>query len=246
MPVPHLERHLRSSGRSTGSPGSTGRRPALELLPLSLLGFSLASACSCSTLLQRTQQWLPLSLGLPAVPPDGAFNTAVSFVTNTNWQWYSGEAIMGHIVQMAGLAVQNFVSAAVGMCVASRWSAASRARSTDRLGSFWVDLARAWSCVLLPLSVRGAPWCSSVPVCVQNLTGSRRGDDATGREPDTARRTGRRPGGDQAARDERRWLLTPTRPPVREPDAVHEPRSRSSCCSSSRSAMPRVLRSDGG
>src|SRR5262249_31480856 len=66
----------------------------------------------------RLQDKLWLSLGLPGVMEHGAWNTAVSFVTNTNWQWYSGETTMGHLVQMAGLAVQNFLSAAVGMAVA--------------------------------------------------------------------------------------------------------------------------------
>ena len=68
--------------------------------------------------LQRVQSQLPLSLGFPGVDPALAFNTAASFVTNTNWQAYSGEATMGHLTQMAGLAVQNFVSAAVGIAVA--------------------------------------------------------------------------------------------------------------------------------
>ena len=83
----------------------------------SVLAFSLVGVLLLYGL-QRVQHLLPLSLGMDPVPPDGAFNTAVSFVTNTNWQWYSGESTMGHLVQMAGLAVQNFVSAAVGIAVA--------------------------------------------------------------------------------------------------------------------------------
>lgn len=84
---------------------------------LSLLGFSAVSVLLLYTLL-RVQGVLPLSLGLPGVPAEGAFNTAVSFVTNTNWQSYSGEATLGHLAQLAGLAVQNFLSAAAGMAVA--------------------------------------------------------------------------------------------------------------------------------
>lgn len=136
---------------------------------LSLLGFSLASVLVLY-LLQRTQQWLPLSLGLPAVPADGAFNTAISFVTNTNWQWYSGEAVMGHTVQMAGLAVQNFVSAAVGLCVAVALIRGFTRSRTDRLGSFWVDLTRTVVRVLLPLAFVGALVLVASGV-VQNLSG---------------------------------------------------------------------------
>lgn len=136
---------------------------------LSVLGFSLASVLLLYVL-QRTQQWLPLSLGLPAVPPDGAFNTAISFATNTNWQWYSGEAVMGHTVQMAGLAVQNFVSAAVGLCVAVALIRGFTRSRTDRLGSFWVDLTRSVVRVLLPLSVVGALVLVASGV-VQNLSG---------------------------------------------------------------------------
>ena len=83
----------------------------------SLLAFSFVSVLGLYTL-QRLQPHLPLSLGFPGVAPDQAFNTAASFVTNTNWQSYSGESTMGHLAQMAGLAVQNFVSAAVGIAVA--------------------------------------------------------------------------------------------------------------------------------
>src|SRR5512143_2248777 len=86
---------------------------------------------------QRLQHLLPLSLGFPAVRPDTAWNTAVSFVTNTNWQSYSGESTMGHLVQMAGLAVQNFASAAVGVAVA-------------------VALVRICVRILLPVAVIGA------------------------------------------------------------------------------------------
>lgn len=134
---------------------------------LSVLGFSLASVLVLYAL-QRTQQWLPLSLGLPAVPPDGAFDTAISFVTNTNWQWYAGEAVMGHTVQMAGLAVQNFVSAAAGLCVAVALVRGFTRSRTDRLGSFWVDLVRVCLRVLLPFAVVAALVLVAAGV-VQNL-----------------------------------------------------------------------------
>ena len=101
--------------------------------------------------LQRLQADLPLSLGFPGVDPALAFNTAASFVTNTNWQSYSGEATMGHLVQMAGLAVQNFVSAAVGIAVAIALVRGFARSKTDRIGNFWVDLVRGVVRILLPL-----------------------------------------------------------------------------------------------
>jgi potassium-transporting ATPase potassium-binding subunit len=118
---------------------------------LSLLGLSMVSVLFLFRF-QRLQGFLPLSLGFPGVPPAGAFNTAVSVVTNTNWQWYSGEATMGHLVQMAGLAVQNFVSAAVGLAVAVALIRGLVRTQTDRLGNFWVDITRATVRVQLPLS----------------------------------------------------------------------------------------------
>ncbi|MEV5823141.1 potassium-transporting ATPase subunit KdpA [Micromonospora harpali] len=105
---------------------------------------------------QRVQNHLWLSLGFAPVVPHGAWNTAVSFVTNTNWQWYSGESTMGHLVQMAGLAVQNFVSAAVGIAVAVALVRGFARGRTGELGNFWVDLTRIALRVLLPVSVLGA------------------------------------------------------------------------------------------
>jgi K+-transporting ATPase ATPase A chain len=107
-------------------------------------------------LLQRVQSLLPLNNGMAAVEPTSAWNTAVSFVTNTNWQGYSGESTMGHLVQMAGLAVQNFLSAAVGIAVAIALVRGFARTRTDRLGNFWVDLTRTVTRVLLPISVVGA------------------------------------------------------------------------------------------
>ncbi|MEV2268063.1 potassium-transporting ATPase subunit KdpA [Nonomuraea africana] len=106
--------------------------------------------------LQRLQEHLFLSLGMAAVEPSLAWNTAVSFTTNTNWQAYSGEAAMGHVVQTAGLAVQNFVSAAVGMAVAIALVRGFARKKSDTLGNFWVDLVRGTLRILLPLAFVGA------------------------------------------------------------------------------------------
>jgi K+-transporting ATPase ATPase A chain len=107
-------------------------------------------------LLERIQHWLPYSNGMANVTPDLAWNTAASFVTNTNWQNYSGESTMGYVVQMTGLAVQNFVSAGVGIAVAVALIRGFTRNKTDRLGNFWVDLTRVTFRLLLPFSVIGA------------------------------------------------------------------------------------------
>jgi K+-transporting ATPase ATPase A chain len=121
----------------------------------SLVAFSFVSVVLLYVL-QRVQGHLPLSLGFPGVEPALAFNTAASFVTNTNWQAYSGESTMGHLVQMAGLAVQNFASAAVGIAVAVALIRGFTRSRTDRVGNFWVDLVRIVVRILLPLSVVAA------------------------------------------------------------------------------------------
>lgn len=107
-------------------------------------------------LLQRFQGSLPGSLGFASIDPDQAFNTAASFVANTNWQSYSGEQAMGHVVQTGGLAVQNFVSAAVGIAVAVALVRGLAATRTGELGNFWSDLVRGTVRILLPVSVIGA------------------------------------------------------------------------------------------
>ncbi|MDX3580995.1 potassium-transporting ATPase subunit KdpA [Streptomyces europaeiscabiei] len=107
-------------------------------------------------LLQRLQGVLPGSLGFASVDPDQAFNTAASFVTNTNWQSYYGEQTMGHVVQVAGLAVQNFVSAAVGMAVAVALVRGFARSRSGELGNFWADLVRGVTRILLPLSLVAA------------------------------------------------------------------------------------------
>ncbi|MEC4016622.1 potassium-transporting ATPase subunit KdpA [Streptomyces sp. H27-D2] len=107
-------------------------------------------------LLQRVQGGLPLSLGFSGISPDQAFNTAASFVSNTNWQSYSGEQAMGHVVQTGGLAVQNFVSAAVGIAVAVALVRGFVRSRTGDLGNFWADLVRGTVRILIPISVIGA------------------------------------------------------------------------------------------
>jgi K+-transporting ATPase ATPase A chain len=121
----------------------------------SVLAFSAVSVLFLY-LFQRVQSHLPLNLGFSNVPSALAFNTAASFVTNTNWQAYSGESTMGHLVQMAGLAVQNFASAAVGMAVAIALVRGFTRKSTNRLGNFWVDLTRTCVRILLPIAFVGA------------------------------------------------------------------------------------------
>ena len=123
----------------------------------SVLAFSAVSILFLF-IFQLVQGKLPLHLNDPATPmtPALAWNTAVSFVTNTNWQAYSGESTQGHLVQMAGLAVQNFVSAAVGMAVAVALVRGFVRRRTGDLGNFWVDLVRGTLRILLPISIVGA------------------------------------------------------------------------------------------
>ena len=106
--------------------------------------------------IQRAQAVLPYALGLPAVPEGLSFNTAASFVTNTNWQSYSPELTMGYTVQLAGLAVQNFVSAAVGIAVAIALVRGFARRRSGTIGNFWVDLFRGSFRLLLPFAVLSA------------------------------------------------------------------------------------------
>ncbi|MCZ4500429.1 MAG: kdpA [Marmoricola sp.] len=134
----------------------------------SLLAFSFVGIVLLFVL-QRVQSHLPFSLGFGGVDPALAFNTAVSFVTNTNWQAYSGEATMGHLVQAGGLAVQNFLSAAVGLCVAVALIRGFVRSRTDVLGNFWVDLVRIVVRILLPLAVVAAVVLIVTGV-VQNLS----------------------------------------------------------------------------
>ncbi len=136
-----------------------GANPAAEMRwPAYLRGVLAFSAVSVLFLylLQRMQGSLPGSLGFSSIDPDQAFNTAASFVANTNWQSYSGEQAMGHVVQTGGLAVQNFLSAAVGMAVAVALVRGFARSRTGELGNFWADLVRGTVRILLPFSVIGA------------------------------------------------------------------------------------------
>jgi potassium-transporting ATPase potassium-binding subunit len=120
-----------------------------------VLAFSLVSIALLYAV-QRLQPLLPLSLGRGSVPPSMAFNTAVSFATNTNWQSYVPEEVLGHGVQMAGLTVQNFLSAAVGMAVAVALVRGFAGDGTGRIGNVWVDITRGCTRILLPISVVAA------------------------------------------------------------------------------------------
>jgi K+-transporting ATPase ATPase A chain len=136
-----------------------------SLLSFSIFGFIIVY------LLQRAQGFLPFNpqnFGAAQVTPDLAFNTAVSFVTNTNWQAYTGEATLSYFVQMVALAVQNFASAAAGIAIAIALVRGFARHETRTLGNFWVDVTRATVYVLLPLSIVGALFLCSQGV-IQNL-----------------------------------------------------------------------------
>lgn len=121
---------------------------ALALLVFNLLGLLAVYA------LQRWQDVLPFNpQGLPAVSPDSAFNTAVSFTSNTNWQGYGGETTMSYLTQMLGLTVQNFLSAASGMAVLVTLIRGFTRRNSEAIGNFWVDMTRSTLYILLPLSL---------------------------------------------------------------------------------------------
>jgi K+-transporting ATPase ATPase A chain len=120
----------------------------LALIAFSIAGFLLLYA------VQRLQNVLPLNpQGFDAVPPDLAFNTSISFITNTNWQNYPGETTMSHLTQMLGLTVHNFLSAATGLAVAFAFVRAFARSSSATVGNFWVDVTRSSLYILLPLSI---------------------------------------------------------------------------------------------
>ena len=130
--------------------GQTWKSYARSVLAFSFCGVVLLYA------LQRLQSWLPWSMDKGSVNPAVAFNTAVSFVTNTNWQAYSPEATLGHFVQLAGLCVQNFVSAATGIAVAIALVRGFVGRGEHTIGNFWVDLTRTTLRILMPIAAVGA------------------------------------------------------------------------------------------
>ncbi|MER7852331.1 MULTISPECIES: potassium-transporting ATPase subunit KdpA [Streptomyces] len=164
------ERHYRPERwiyRIIGADPAAGMRWPAYLR--AVLAFSAVSVLLLY-LIQRVQGSLPGSLGFSSIDPDQAFNTAMSFVTNTNWQSYYGEQAMGHVVQTGGLAVQNFVSAAVGMAVAVALVRGFSRSRTGELGNFWTDLVRGTIRVLLPISVIGAVVLVSCGA-IQNFSG---------------------------------------------------------------------------
>ena len=120
---------------------------------LSVLTFNALGVLAVYVL-QRFQIWLPLNTtAMGNVSPDSSFNTAISFVTNTNWQGYSGESTMSYLTQLLGLAVQNFLSAATGIAVVFALFRGFVARSTSVIGNFWVDVTRITAWLLVPLSL---------------------------------------------------------------------------------------------
>jgi K+-transporting ATPase ATPase A chain len=163
-----IERRIYSVARVDPS-----REQSWNVYAISLLAFSLVSLLGLYALL-RLQSVLPFNpTDRPAVGATGAFNIAVSFVTNTNWQWYSGEVSISHLSQMLGLAVQNFVSAGVGFAVViAIIRGITRTKDRTRsLGNFWVDLTRGTVRILIPLSMVFAGVLVSQGV-IQNLRGS--------------------------------------------------------------------------
>jgi K+-transporting ATPase ATPase A chain len=146
---------------------------------LSVLAFSVASAVGLYGLL-RLQGHLPGNPeGFSGVRPTIAFNTAVSFVTNTNWQSYAGESTMSHLSQALGLTVQNFVSAAVGMSVAAALIRGIARNRSGTIGSFWVDLVRTTVRILLPIALVAAVFFVTQGV-IQNVDGFVRADTVEG------------------------------------------------------------------
>ena len=183
----------------------TWRQYARAVLAFSLLGVLSVYA------FQRLQGFLPLNPeGLPAVSPDSAFNTAVSFASNTNWQGYAGESTMGYLVQSAALTVQNFVSAASGMAVLAALIRGFTRRRSETIGNFWADMTRSVVYILLPLSVVLALVLVSQGV-VQTTSPYREAPlleptvDADGKVSKTSKVAKRRGSGDFMSRLEDRW-----------------------------------------
>jgi K+-transporting ATPase ATPase A chain len=143
-----LERLIYRLARINPNEEMDWKENALAMLLFNFVGFLVVYA------LQRLQQFLPLNpQGMPAVTPDSSFNTAVSFVSNTDWQGYSGETTLSYLTQMLGMTVQNFASAATGMAILILFIRGIARHSAKTLGNFWVDLIRSTLYILLPLSV---------------------------------------------------------------------------------------------
>ena len=163
-PLTALERGLYRLAGVQPDAGMGWRQYAIALVAFNFVGVLVVYA------LQRLQGVLPLNpAGLPGVGADSAFNTAVSFVTNTNWQGYGGETTMSYLTQMLALTVQNFLSAATGIVVVIALIRGFVARSSASIGNFWVDVTRVTGYVLLPLSLVFALFLVSQGV-IQNFS----------------------------------------------------------------------------
>lgn len=170
--TPHLnkisgavERLLYRAGGISPPEEMDWKRYAMALLLFNLLGLLATYG------VQRLQFWLPLNpQHFEAVSPDSSFNTAVSFVTNTDWQGYSGETTMSYFTQMTVLAVQNFLSATTGIAVAIALIRGFARHSAQTIGNFWVDVTRSTLYILLPLSLLLAVIFMSQGV-IQNFSG---------------------------------------------------------------------------
>ena len=243
----------RSSASSTGSAASTPRaKCAGPNTPSPTMAFNILGLLVVYAL-QRLQHWIPLlnPQDMAAVSPDSAFNTAVSFATNTNWQGYGGETTMSYLTQMLGLTVQNFVSAATGMAVLVALIRGFQRASASTIGNFWTDLvahdalypaaalgrarrrARVAGRRADVLAVQDGRARPARHVRQPQDRRCRPGDQGregqsghragNGERADDCRRTRRVADRDQAARHQRRRLLQrQQRPPVREPDAAVE------------------------
>ena len=204
----------RRAARSTGSCGiDEEREQRWNVYALSLLAFSFVSVRvpvrASSGSRARCRSTRPTSARVP-VPL--AWNTAVSFVTNTNWQNYGGESTMSHLTQMAGLAVQNFVSPVVGICVAVALIRGLARRRAGTVGNFWVDLVRGTVRLMLPLAVVVHARAREPGRHPEPARLHRRSTTVEGAQPGDPGRAVRQPGGDQGARHQRRRARsTPTR-----------------------------------
>ena len=198
---------------------------------LAVLAISVVSLVAVYAI-QRLQGVLPVNpAGLPGVPAFLAFNTAVSFTTNTNWQAYGGETTLSNLTQMLALTVQNFVSAAVGMAVLAALIRGLTRRTASTIGNAWVDITRSVLYILLPLAVVLSLLLVSQGV-VQTMAASRevtlvqpfQADSAVVTTQTIAVGPAASPGGHQAAGHQRRRLLQrQLGAPAREPDPVQQP-----------------------
>ena len=196
---PHLHHRQALAGGDAACTSSSASNPATDQKWSTYLRSMLAfSAISVLFLygIERLQHYLLLSRGHANVPPALAWNTAASFVTNTNWQNYSGESTMGYLTQMSGLAVQNFMSAAVGIVVAIALVRGFMRSKTDKLGNFWVDTTRITIRYLIPLAVVGGDRADGRGRDRQPHQ-LPHGDHAVRRAPDDRRRPGRLAGSHQ-------------------------------------------------